>query len=436
MRRNRAAMRNAAGHAGITVVACLLGCSDRNAAPSTADASGEESSGTTTTSASDTSTGGSDTGEEEPTYAVVVLRGVGDGTLLPAIEYPLALSPNYNTAVVRRSGEPDLLAVAYRMGQGQTLEDGLCVYAIDGDLEQIECHILPERQVSMEGADLDGNGADEIVYTMLTSEVGLVRVGSGNPPETFTFEGPDDVLERFRSLEVADVDGDARVDIVMAAEEGPQDGVIADWVVRASLGPSGLEASLLPDLPSSDVSVLADLTGDGITDLLLDELSPAHKRIYAGDGTTFAGPVLEFPYEYWFVEVFATDLDGDGQTDLGYARQVAESPDCLGTHVIDWRRGPFLGELPPVQTLEGTEFREGDRLPTIVDLDGDGVAELVSPVRGACPPAEGTSIRRLVPSAQVETGPALCDDCTLASESQAMDVDGDGHLDIIAIIER
>jgi len=421
------------------LVAFVLGCSDDTTASATADASGEGSSGTTTTSVSNTSTGGSDTGEEEPTYAVVVLRGVGDGTLLPPVEYPLALSPNSNTAVVRRSGQPDVLAVDYQVGQGQTLESGVCVYEIDGDrLEQLECHVVSDpdwfQVESLRSADLDGDDLEEIVYTR-GSDLNVLWVGSGDPPETFTFDGPEDQLQVFGPLAIADVDGDARDDIVFTAQEGGFDAVIAYWVVRAWLGPSGLEATVLRQALGTQEVRLADLTGDGIVDLLLDGDSPDEVPLYPGDGTIFAEPILVFPVDWMENEVFAPDIDGDGQADVAFARRVAESPDCVGTHVIDWWRGPF-GDVPPMQTIEGTEFREGNRLPTIVDLDGDSVAELVSAVRGACPPEEGTSILRLAPSPQVEIGPALCTDCTLASESQAMDVDGDGHLDLVAVIER
>ena len=61
---------------------------------------------------------------------------------------------------------------------------------------------------------------------------------------------------------------------------------------------------------------VADLTGDGIPDLIIPNYVAANVAIRLGYGNGTFGPVMTFPTQYGAYSVSAADLNGDGKPDL------------------------------------------------------------------------------------------------------------------------
>ena len=265
--------------------------------------------------------------------------------------------------------------------------------------------------------DLDGDGIPELVVFVIDSlpgdNAGRYRVGRGfDATGTVTGEwGPWQQLPDWPFFENAgggialvDLDGSGALDMVVAvvdAPEGPNTGFVrvgrnldVDGVATGGWGPW----QQLPDWGflenvSADCAV-ADVNGDGRPELVLltIEARPGQNAAFyrwarlAPDGTaTDWAPWTQLP-EWPFDEnagcgVAVGDLDGDGTPELLVLAVDAPDRENAAHHSIGWRldgRGRPTDGWGPWQQLPSWPFWENQGgAATLVDVDGDGVLDLV-----------------------------------------------------------
>lgn len=331
-------------------------------------------------------------------------------------------------------------------------------------------------------ADLNLDGAPDIVG--LAQDETAVRVwcnrGDGGPlaPSHTVFAPGEGVGAR--GFAVADLDGDARPDVVVVAEGDGDAGT-----VRWAHGNGDGTLDLRPALGDGARAVVAgDLNGDGAIDLLTHgdddavvylaaPVAPvalgqhvAHPAVRHGgflathpraDGTTLVGvkshAVVDAPGEAEHAQVLVlgrdgqvlasqthatgspigavafADVDDDGQVDFL----------ATGLHDVLWWAGPdFTTPGGPL----GLTRANGDALETLwsmraADVDGDGDDDLVVMCAAEWPLARGTVLYR------VDHGAAGL--LAVASRSipgldgqqhfELRDVTGDGHLDALVITD-
>jgi hypothetical protein len=160
-------------------------------------------------------------------------------------------------------------------------------------------------------------------------------------------------------------------------------------------GPTGSDMSLsdadsllvgpwYSDYAGSDVDVLADQDGDGVSDLVV--ASYQHPYAYVVNGPAPAGTslledadaVLASDVNIDQDQVTGGDFDGDGFTDVvvGYTDYSGEVKDWAGVNVV---RGPLAGAV--MMASSGEDFRTSTNYAlghsvTTADVDGDGLDDL------------------------------------------------------------
>ncbi len=223
-------------------------------------------------------------------------------------------------------------------------------------------------------ADLNGNGRADLFVADEPLQMAMQNDGHGGFEDLPLFFGDAPHLALASpSTRLTDIDGDGVTDILETARD--------HFVVHCHEPGKGWSEALLierrsdleyfPDISFGERGVrLADMTGDGLQDLVLVRSGDACYWPSLGNGrfgsrVSLADPP-RLPGRYREDRLLVVDLDGDGCADLLY---------CGDGETIIWRN------------LAGTGFGPAERLPVViarggaqilpVDIFGDGVTSLV-----------------------------------------------------------
>ncbi len=178
---------------------------------------------------------------------------------------------------------------------------------------------------------------------------------------------------------------------------------------------------------ASSVAV-ADLNGDGRMDLVVanecQSSSDCHGSISVllgnGDGT-FQAPVNYLSGGYYASSISIADLKGDGRADLIVANQCQSSSNCIGTISVLLGNGDGTFQSP-------TSYSSGGQYAcslAIGDLNGDGRADVVVTNFGAASVLLGNGNGTLRPAVSYSAGGQNVYSAVIA------DANGDGHPDLI-----
>lgn len=282
---------------------------------------------------------------------VVVARNDGRGNLGPFDAYPLPalFGPYWDlvAADVDHDGHPDLL-VGTEVG----------VVLLHGAAEGVfgAPHLIPTtttRQLAVLDVDHDGR-LDLLAAVRGGVEVLRGRGGGLAEPPSLHFPG-------IEVDAVADLDGDGRDDLVAAVTS--TDGTTS-LVVRRS----GSADVVSQPVPGASSLAVADVDGDRILDVIADSYPAPLFLRGRGDGTFEPGVAVT---AIQGTPVLAADLTGDGVTDLVATHDIGSSTRLLRVAI-----GRGAGRFDPALAPTTLPHSYLSRL-ALGDVDGDGRAEVI-----------------------------------------------------------
>lgn len=212
---------------------------------------------------------------------------------------------------------------------------------------------LPDR---LAGGDLDGDGLVDLAVAHQGTAEATVILGPGVPPPREARQVDLAAGSSQTAIEIGDVDGDGRRDVVVATRDG----------IRFFFGDGGggfPRTRDLTDLSSAAELRVVDLLGDGAADLV----APGRRGIVVLHDVGRPEPPrrqeVSLDVEVRPLEI--VDVDADGHTDL-----VTASPRAAVVF-----RGEAGGSfaLPEVRSVGSAP-----RALVLAELDGDGVLDLAT----------------------------------------------------------
>jgi hypothetical protein len=234
--------------------------------------------------------------------------------------------------------------------------------------------------------DFNGDGKVDLVANEITSQLDnklLFYAGKGNG--TFASPTATDTGSTEHLLTVpVDINGDGKLDI-LAFDLGSS---YSSTQVDMLLGNGNGTFSAKPSLTMSNYSVgpaaFADFNGDGKLDIVIgtpDSILVIGKG--AGDGTFTLQSTL--PTLYAPHQVYVTDIDGDGNMDIGVGYAAAGAFGPGGGVLADFFGQFVLGEgnfafSEPARLLapSGDVIASGTQSIAVADFNGDGKQDVVA----------------------------------------------------------
>ena len=285
-------------------------------------------------------------------------------------------------------------------------------------------------------ADINGDGMPDVLVANTcvssndcTNGTVSVFLGKGNgtfrPPVTYSSGGQSAV-----SVAVADVNGDGKLDLLVANQSGENNG---DGSVGVLLGNGNgtFRPPVTYDAGDSVTSSLAvaDLKGNGKQDLVVTNSGHATVNVLLGNGDgTFQAAVVYSTGGEIPVSVAVEDVNGDGKPDLIVANWYS------GT------LGVLLGNGDGTFQAAATYSSGGSSPDSVVakDVNGDGKLDLVAANCGSSQNSYGCGETDGVVSVLLGYGDGTFQPAVAFSSGAfndisvaVADVNGDGKLDIL-----
>ncbi len=282
-------------------------------------------------------------------------------------------------------GLDDVAAMFRRFVSGAPQIGGVALFLQNesGELAFEYERIAMAQYLDIEVADFDGDGRSEIV-------VSAIRTSDASPDDetgilifqtsTNGFDPPIRLSERPGSIEIADLDGDGRPD-VLRTERGhvatsPEPFVTPGFIETLFIDDAmNATAIAIPGQPThpSDVR-LGDFDGDGILDVLLHQKNVSTPAAFPNvterflirrglGGGGFGQAAAELPFKPVMLLGHVPDFTGDGRSDLLVEEDFQHQTFIIGDN-FEFESGPVFDAM-------------GSAPVSWADLNGDGFADLI-----------------------------------------------------------
>ncbi len=238
-------------------------------------------------------------------------------------------------------------------------------------------------------------------------------------------------------VEVADLNGDGRVDILFAnGGNYNQAGVPEQNRVFLNQGDTFTEATVdimgaTPDL--ARVVKARDVNGDGNTDILVGTTYQSQSRLYLGDGTGKYEEVTDtnLPQKLASIgDLEVGDIDGDGDLDIVLADWGPGDPFVsTGGRILVWRNdgtGKFSDATQ--ESMPGTMVQWSWDME-LLDTDNDYDLDIVV----SCKVCTGSHLFTNDGAGVFEDNRSGMPQFTNNYEFEPIDINGDGFLDLVTI---
>jgi hypothetical protein len=364
---------------------------------------------------------GSDCGDGE----VSVLLGNGDGTFRPAVTYDSGGTTAYvlSVADVNRDGKPDLL-VTNLCATGNTEcgfgpPDPVSYVSVllgngDGTFRTAVSYTTGGFEpTSLAVADLNSDGNPDLVITNWCPDGSALACQSGSYSAVSVLLGNGDGTFQPAvaynpggwntfAVTAVDLNADGKLDLVVANSAGYYP--LPNGTVGVLLGDG--DGTFQPVMQYSLVqnvsyAALADMDGDGYPDLAVaNDFDVVSVMLGNGDGT-FKPAVNYNSGGNGPDSITLADVDGDGKMDL----LVANTCGCETDGSVGVLLGNGDGTFQPAITYDSGGGRPLSL--TVVDINGDGKPDALTPNFGLISTNEGGNVGVLINRSNSTTSTAL-----------------------------
>ncbi|MBV8063110.1 MAG: VCBS repeat-containing protein [Nevskia sp.] len=281
-------------------------------------------------------------------------------------------------------------------------------------------------------ADLNGDGRPDLIvanYQDGTVSVLLNTTPKGAGTPSFAAQQTLHVGAGPRAVAVADFNGDARPDLVVANFSDNSLSLLLNTTPAKAAGASFAAQQKLPGGTGPKSVAAVDLNGDGLPDLAVADISSSNLALlmnstaHGANAPDFAAPVL-LPVGRHPGAVAAADLNGDGRPDLVLSNESdATVSVLLNTTAVGAATAGFA---------ERRDFAAGEEVcwAAVADLDGDGKPDIVAANSGGDTvslllntTAVGAAAASFAPQQVLTTG-------AHPHAVAAADFNGDGRIDL------
>ncbi|UWZ82814.1 FG-GAP-like repeat-containing protein [Occallatibacter riparius] len=233
-------------------------------------------------------------------------------------------------------------------------------------------------------ADFNGDGLEDIAYTNATGDV-LVSLSKGDG--TFTTPksiglGAEPCPEYY--ADVNDINGDGKVDIVIpyagdSACGSTAGGASGYWVALGKGDGTFAKPAFTAFGTELYSAVLADMNGDGVPDMILNDVpfingSGYEVSLLPGNGNGTFGNAITVESSYIVSDVAAADINNDGKMDL-----VLSAEEVVGSDITTGGILTFLGNgdgtFNAPSMITSNNFFLGLQ---IADMNNDGNQDIVA----------------------------------------------------------
>ncbi len=291
--------------------------------------------------------------------SVSVLLGNGDGTFSVQQSFPVGRSPrDVVVAELTGDGIPDLVVANYN-------DDTVSVLLGNGDGTFLPQEVFPvgEKPYSLAVADLNGDGRPDIVVANSASDTVsvLLNLGGSNAHVNFAPQMTFATGKQPFSVAVADLTGDGIPDIITANAASNTVSVLV------GNGNGTFQPQQIYVVGSRPYSVaVADLTGDGKPDIVTTNYGNSDVSVLLNEGDGTFGNQQTFATDRSPVQTVVADVNGDGRPDLV---TVSNNDSAVGVLL-----GKGDGTFEPVAAGSGVGVTD---TPLLADFNGDGIPDSV-----------------------------------------------------------
>jgi len=240
---------------------------------------------------------------------IVVLFGLGRAAYADPVRLPVGRSPR-EVQTVDVDGDGRLDIVTANAGS-----DDLSVLLATGPRSFAPATSVPadDSPTVLAAGDFDLDGHADLVVGSVVHPGIAVQWGAGDGTFSTHRPVPGDVA--IADIAAGDLDGDGDLDLVASAVD---DGPVAVLLSRPT-GPFWTESSLAPPDPATDRPgdiEIADVTGDGVADVVAADRAHPALLIWVGDGQGGFRDAQTIALTAQPKSVEVGDIDGDGRMDL------------------------------------------------------------------------------------------------------------------------